>query len=248
MERSMREPIAARVRLLLALLLSLGIGACADGGVSDPGAGGSRPTLDQGDDDCDDDDDHDEDDDEDDDDGGDLGDDDDGPHFLCEAEEAPSLAQSKVSFYAVRGEARSGSIWYHARPGAADSTELVRLDLGPTSLLAHPGGTPVAPGDSVLITIEVKDQERGIVWFQPDGLAFSPSEPARMTFAYGEADDDVNGDGMVDDDDEALEAGFAIWRQESETEPFTPLPSQLDQPAEQVAADIEGFTRYAVAY
>jgi hypothetical protein len=168
--------------------------------------------------------------------------------LLCEAEDAPSLAQSKVSFYAVRGQARSASIWYLARSGAADSTDLVRLDLEANSLLSHPDGTPVAPGDSVLITMEVKDQERGIVWFLPAGLGFSPSDPARMTFAYGETDDDVNGDGQVDADDEALEAGFAIWRQEAETDPFTELPSQVNPTAERVSADIEGFTRYAVAY
>jgi len=240
---------AGRFRLLVALLLALGLtGACGDRGVLDPAEEAPRPVADGGGDDCDDDGGGDDDDGDDDDGDDDDGDDDDGPHFLCEADDAPSLAQSKVSFYAVRGQARSGSIWYHADPGATDSTELVRLDLGPNSLLTHPDGTPVAAGDSVLITMEVVDQDRGIVWFQPAGLRFSSSEPARMTFGYGETDDDVNGDGLVDDDDEALEAAFAIWRQQSETEPFTELPSQVNQAAERVAADIDGFTRYAVAY
>ena len=72
--------------------------------------------------------------------------------------------------------------------------------------------------------------------------------PAALTFGYGETDDDVNRDGVVDGADQALEAGFAIWRQESENQVFTRLPSQVDQPAEQVSAEIEGFTRYAVAY
>lgn len=249
MKAPLREWIPVQVRLLAALLLALGLAGCTPG--QDLTAGGPGPDLPENceDDDCDDDDDGGGSGDDDcDDDADDGGDDDDDPHFLCEADDAPSLAETKVMFYAVRGQARSGSLWYHPVSGSSDSTELVRLELGPNTLLTHPSGSPVAAGDSVLITIEVLEQDRGIVWFQPVGVGFSPGEPAVLTFGYGQTNDDVNGDGVVNQADEDLEAAFALWRQESEADPFTQVPSQVDQPAERVRAEIDGFTRYAVAY
>ena len=258
------ERMPAHLRYLIALLLVGGLAGCAPTTGLDSSAGTQGPGLPECTGEC-----TDDDDDDDDDDGGSnggggsggggSGDDDcdddaddggaaDDPTFLCEADDAPSLAETKVMFYAVRGEARSGSLWYHPVSGQTDSVELVRLELGPNSLLTHPGGSPVVPGDSVLITIEVLEQDRGIIWFQPAGLGFSAADPAVLTFGYGQTDDDINGDGVVDATDEALEPGLALWRQETEADPFTPVPSQVDQSLERVSAGIDGFTRYAVAY
>jgi hypothetical protein len=189
--------------------------------------------------DCDDDDDDDDDDD---------GDDDDDCRFLRPAAGAPSLAQTTASFWAVRGETRSASIWYHAQPGASDSTEFVRFAVDSESLVEHPDGTPVAAGDSVLITLTVVDTTDLIVDFQPQGLRFAAAAPAKLTFGYAETDPDLDFDGTVDDDDAALEATLGIGRQEMSSDPFQPIPSQADTLADQVRADIDGFTRYAVMY
>lgn len=175
-------------------------------------------------------------------------DDDDDWTFLRPEQGAPSLAQTTTSFWAVRGQTRSGSIKYHARPGATDSTELVRFVVGSGSLFERPDGTPLGEGDSVLITLTVVDPVDLIVDFQPKGLAFAAAAPAVMTFGYAETDPDLDFDGTVDDDDAELEAALTVGRQEVPSAPFGPIPSQVNTLADKVQAQIDGFTRYAVMY
>jgi hypothetical protein len=52
----------------------------------------------------------------------------------------------------------------------------------------------------------------------------------------------------VDGDDAALVAKLHIWQQEDILSPWTELSSTVDADAKVVAADIPGFTNYAVAY
>jgi hypothetical protein len=100
----------------------------------------------------------------------------------------------------------------------------------------------------VLITLTVVDTTSLVVDFQPQGLRFAAAAPAKLTFGYAETDPDLDFDGTVDDDDAALEATLGIGRQEMSSDPFQPIPSQADTLADQVRADIDGFTRYAVMY
>lgn len=219
--------------LLLGLVL---LGACADR-VTAPDAAAARPAAapltdedddeDGDDDDCDD-------------------DDDDDPCFLRPADDAPPLADTVVSFYAVRGQQRVGRIVYRARPGASDSTELVRLTVPANARLRRPDGTLVATGDSVLITMTVVDATRGVVYFAPAGLSFGPTQTAALRFSFAETDDDVNDDGAVDATDAALQATFAVWRQADAASPWTALASTRS--GETVTAQIPGFTNYALAY
>ncbi len=173
---------------------------------------------------------------------------DDTPTFLSNAVGAPSLAVFSVSFWAVKGETRRASIYYHARPGNPDSTELVRIKVDKRSLLNYPNGQPFADGDSVLITMTVSDSTNLIVDFQPSGLQFDPKRQARLWFKWTETEPDLNGDGVVDALDLALQQTFAIWRQETSTSPWEGLESEINPLTEQVEAKITGFTRYAVMY
>jgi len=161
---------------------------------------------------------------------------------------APPLAQTSVSFYAVRGQDRQGEIWYRARPGAIDSTRIARFRVRKESLVSDAQGTPLAIGDSVLITMTVVDQARQIVELQPSGLTFSAVDPARLTLWYLETDHDFNDDGMINGADRAIENTFQIWGQEHPGDPFVSLPSQLGKSGDEVETKIPGFTRYAVAY
>ena len=169
-------------------------------------------------------------------------------HFLRPAPDAPPLAQTTASFYAVRGENREVRIMYRARPGASDSTEFLRFEVPSQSLLRRPDGTLVAEGDSVLIRLTVSDPDRLIVSFEPTGLLFATDAPARLRMSYAETDDDVNADGVVDALDEELESLFQIWRQEQIGDPFHALASLLDKTRELVSASIGGFTNYAISY
>ncbi|MFN2398937.1 MAG: hypothetical protein ABR543_09920 [Gemmatimonadaceae bacterium] len=153
-----------------------------------------------------------------------------------------------MSFYAVRGVDRTGQLFFRPRPGHTDSSEFVTLEIDGRSLDRRPDGTPIAMGDSILITIAVVDFSRLILDFQPSGLRFVPSRPAELEIEYEEADDDINEDGVVDSGDAALRPILAIWRQENPGALWTREPSNSSGSVDEVEADIQGFTRYAIAY
>jgi len=152
-----------------------------------------------------------------------------------------------VTFYAVRGQDREGRIFFLAADGSPGE-EFVRLKIGSATLLARPDGSPIADGDSVLITMRVVDPALLLVEFQPSGLQFNPAEPAELEMRYGEADDDLNGDGQQNSEDEALISSLGIWRQELPGLPFVRLSSSLFTSLTSCDAKITGFTRYALAY
>lgn len=152
-----------------------------------------------------------------------------------------------VTFWAVRGRDREGRIFFRSADGGVGE-EFARLKIGSATLTARPDGTPVAQGDSVLITMRVVDPALLLVEFQPSGLQFNPQEPAELEMRYSEADDDLNSDGHHDGEDEALISSLGIWRQESPGLPFVRLTSTLLTSTTSCDSKITGFTRYALAY
>jgi hypothetical protein len=157
------------------------------------------------------------------------------------------LFNPEQSFYARRGEDREARIFFQDEAGGAGE-EYLRLRVDAQSLLAYPDGTPFAEDDSVLITVRVVDPTELLFELEPSGLQFSPQEPALLKIHYDHADDDLNEDGEVDDSDTSLEQSLSIWRQESPADPFVRLGSVLDQSLEEVEAELQGFSRYALAY
>lgn len=173
---------------------------------------------------------------------------DDSLNFLRPAPGAPPFGTRVVSFYAVRGQQREARLMYAKAPGATDSAEFLRFRVDDRSLVNRPDGTPIALGDSLLITLSIDDSTRLISKFEPGGLQFNPTRPARLTIKYGEADPDLDGNGVVNAQDTLLIRSFRIWRQETPGEPWLSLPSTVSESTLEVEADISGFTRYAVAY
>jgi hypothetical protein len=163
--------------------------------------------------------------------------------------ESPPLFNPVASFWALRGEDRGVDIRFvddedPTQPGE----EYLRLEVDAEALLARPDGTPFADGDSVLITVRVADPDRLLFEFQPAGLTFDPDRPAELRIHYNHADDDLDEDGDIDLDDETLELTIGIWRQESDGDPFERLGSLLFDELEEIEAELQGFSRYALAY
>lgn len=169
-------------------------------------------------------------------------------NFLSRKADAPALARTTASFWAVRGEDREVRIDYRARPGQADSAEFLRFRVRDGSLLSLPGGIPLSIGDSVLITVTVVDPARFVVEFQPAGLLFAAAEPAELEMRYVEANADFNADGRVDAADAQVEQQLRIWRQERIGAPWVQMPGRVHTDSDKVEADVTGFTRYAIAY
>jgi hypothetical protein len=162
---------------------------------------------------------------------------------------SPPLFNPVESFYAVRGQNREVRIFFEdeERPGEAGE-EYLRFSVDNETLLAYPDGTPFVEDDSVLITVRVVDPARLLFEFEPAGLSFDPNRPAELKIHYNHADDDLDEDGDVDIDDEALELTLSIWRQESDGDPFVRLGSLLLDALEEIDAELNGFSRYALAY
>ena len=167
--------------------------------------------------------------------------------ILSLAATAPPLESSVLELYAVRGEAREGALFFQDDQGQRGD-EFLRIKFEDDAILTDASGLPVAPGDSVLITITVVDATRILFDFQPAGIVFNPLEMPELEISYEEAEEDLDDDGDVDDDDLEIERDLAIWRQETLTSPFVRLFSVTLEDLDEIRAEIPGFTRYAIAY
>jgi hypothetical protein len=170
------------------------------------------------------------------------------PQFLQPAANAPAIANPIVQFWAKRGVDTTAQMVYHAASGATDSVVFFSLRLRARSLWKRPDGSTIANGDSVLITLTLVDEQKGIVDCQPSGLRFDPDRPARVRISFAESDPDVNDDGVVNAADSAITRTFAVWRKESTTDPWLRLASFVSTSAQEVEAEIGGFTSYAIAW
>ena len=163
------------------------------------------------------------------------------------ADTAPPLEESSVSFWAVKGEQAEQKLYFMDSAGWRGE-EYLSLKLDDESLLSHPDGSAIAEGDSVLITITVEDPALLLFELQPTGLKFSPGDPAELRIRYAHADDDLNEDGEVDEEDDHLETMLGIWRQEQPGDPFVRLGSVKVADQQELEAELTGFSRYAIAY
>jgi hypothetical protein len=161
---------------------------------------------------------------------------------------APPLVVQTASFWARTTDNREIRMYFRPRPGESDSSEFLRFRVDAGSLARRPDGSAFAANDSILITVTVVDLQRLIVDFQPSGLRFSQSRPARLKIEYENADHDFDDDGDVDPDDESLEERFSIWRQETVGAPWFELGTVRRHDIDEIEGDIFGFTNHALAY
>jgi hypothetical protein len=148
------------------------------------------------------------------------------------------------SFWAVRGQTRTLQVRYLNQDPSAPP--LLEFEVGAETLLTYPDGQPVLPGDSVEITVTLDPERRFIFHFQPHGLTFSPASPARLRLNYDGADADVNGDGIVNFIDAALELQFRVWRRDGLGLPWMPVPT-VRLPGDLIEGRITHFTGFAMA-
>lgn len=157
--------------------------------------------------------------------------------FLRPGADAPALAVDEISFLAVAGQDHDIRIDYE------NGDECLRFRLDDDALTRRPDGTPMNEGDTITIRIRVVDNGYFNFEFQPAGLRFD--EPAELRVNYQFAHPDFNGDGEVDDDDEDFEFGW--WRQEMPGQRWEQIASARVHDVTEVRAEIDGFTRYALA-
>jgi hypothetical protein len=148
-----------------------------------------------------------------------------------------------IRFWAVQGKTREAKI-----RNAVTGKDLVKLKVHARTIIKYPDGRPLAVDDSVLITMALDPDGRVLAEFSPAGLGFDSEDGAELTIAYDVADPDFDGSGDIDTADVQAEDLLSIWRQGADGEPFSPRPSSQDRIGRKVVANIQGFSRYAIAY
>ena len=160
----------------------------------------------------------------------------------------PPLVTTSTSFYAVKGKVSGVDIWYRPRAGRTDSTKFLEFRLGTASLDKRPNGTPIAIGDSVLITLNVSDPIRFIIELQPSGLRFASSDQPRLKISFAACGDDLNYDGKVDAADLVLLSALSVWRQEAPFQSWFKMSSTVSASVKEVDTQLGGFTGYALMW
>jgi hypothetical protein len=160
-------------------------------------------------------------------------------HFLSPNSSAPPLVTDTVRFYAVAGESRSASLYYRPAADETDSIRFLAFEVPAGALVQRPDGTPIATGDSLLITIAIADPTRLIVGFEPSGLVFGNGRPVELTLSFANADSALTTGG---------ESALAMWRQEMPGDRWHKVPSNVDKDALTVTGRIGGFSVYTTAY
>jgi hypothetical protein len=156
---------------------------------------------------------------------------------------APVIEAYQVSFWAVRGESRSIRLNYQQQDTSGTYPFLEFTATDPTYV---PGLGDLAPGDSVLITVEV-DSENVAVRFEPSGLQFGT--PATLRIWYDGVNGDLNGDGVVDSTDAYIETQLlGLWYQEDPTSPWVPMNATHSLTDMSFTTSVAHFTEYAVAW
>jgi hypothetical protein len=170
----------------------------------------------------------------------------DGLHILQQAPTAPAIETYEVSFWAHRDRASTVSVNYQPVDGESVGLPFLRFDI-PRGGLASVPGVRLGRRDSVLITLTI-DPANFAVEFAPSGVAFSRRHPAALAIWYGNADPDLNGDGMVDAVDETLAAQLAIWGRQTGPAPWLRTASQTDAGQQWVWTALYHFSQYAVSW
>ena len=151
-----------------------------------------------------------------------------------------------TSFWAVRGEDRELEVLLPPAIPGEDGEEFLEFRVRQRSLLRRPDGSLFQEGDSVLIRVQLSTDSL-LFRFEPSGLQFDVREPAELEIDYGAADPDYDGDGDVDSDDLEVEMRLHLWRQEAPGDPWTRLGTLRFEELDEVVADIDGFTGFALA-
>ena len=159
--------------------------------------------------------------------------------FLRAAPGAPSLATDQVTFRVTQEGGGEGEIRY------STGYDCLRFRVPGDALLRKPDGTPYLRGESVMITVRVVDPTLFKFEFSPAGIVFDPRRPAELRISYKYADRDFDGDGLIDEDDRDFE--FGVWKQERDGELWQRIGTAVLKDLEEVRAEINGFTKYAVA-
>ncbi|HEV8399269.1 MAG TPA: hypothetical protein VGQ18_05445 [Gemmatimonadales bacterium] len=170
-----------------------------------------------------------------------------GLHILTQAPTAPALETYQVSFWARKDRASTVLVNYQPAAGESVGHPFLRFDVPKGGLKTGGAGAHVFPRDSVKITLTI-DPVNLTVDFEPSGVRFSGHRPATLAVWYGNANPDLNADGVVDAADAELADMIAIWGRPAKPAPWMKTVSQTLTGQQWVVGAIRHFSEYAVSW
>jgi len=168
--------------------------------------------------------------------------------ILQQAATAPALETYHVAFMAYVGQSSLVTVRYRPASGQTVGAPFLRFEIPKNGLVTGASGLPLRRGDSITITLTI-DPNSFLVDFQPSGVVFSTSAPARLALWYGNANLDLNGNGVVlDGYDRTLVDQLAIWYQLSPSASWFKQLSRNDPTQTLVGTELYHFSDYAVSW
>ena len=173
----------------------------------------------------------------------------DAARLLRHAPDAPALETYQVSFWVSRQKGGKVEVDYRSTRRGREGQRFLKFEVANRSVESWPGMNPRSRRDSVQITLTI-DTVLMSVQFEPSGLTFKQSKPAKLTFWYGNADPDLNGDGAVDEADSQLAEQIAVWQEgdQGEHRKVRRMNSENDRGRKYLTAWIDHFSQYGVSW
>jgi len=166
---------------------------------------------------------------------------------LQQSATAPALETYQVAFTAYVGQSSLITVRYQPRADQAVGDPFLRFEIPRNGLMSGASGVPLRRGDSVAMTLTI-DPNGFLVDFQPSGVMFSPNAPARLALWYGNANLDLNGNGVLDGNDRTLMDQLAIWYQLTRSASWFKQLSRNDPTQTLVGTELYHFSEYAVSW
>ena len=168
-------------------------------------------------------------------------------HILTQAPGAPPLETYQVSFWVYRDRAASVTVNYQRRAGSSATQPFLWFDVPQDGLKAGGGGGRLARRDSVYVTLTI-DPVEFLVDFQPSGVLFDKRHPATLVLWGENANPDLNGDGVVDAADRALQQQVHFLYRATRIARWRNLKATSGWSAPFVWGTLEHFSQYAVSF
>ncbi len=168
-------------------------------------------------------------------------------NILAMADDSPRLETYQTTFKACKYKSQKLQIGYLPKPDVVTGLFL-ELEIPKYSLYRWPSGRRFASWECVWITATI-DRDNMVVKFEPEGLRFRSSKPAKLRMWYTYADLDLNGDGVVDHEDEdIIGEDLALWRLPHDGGAWVKIGSAHYEGSMQFKASLTQFSHYAVAH
>ncbi|GIW50788.1 MAG: hypothetical protein KatS3mg081_0143 [Gemmatimonadales bacterium] len=169
-----------------------------------------------------------------------------GPEQAMAASAVPILDNYETSFWARRGKSTGIEIRYRDADGSWKP--YIQFTIPKDGLYRRPDGSLFGQGDSVLISVRV-DTTYLLVHFEPTGLVFNPSAPAQFKVWYTGASGDLDGNGIVDGNDEYIrQVLLGVWVQEHPGDPWENVEASHSLDDRLFTAGLQHFSGYAVSH